>query len=164
MTSKRYQTALKFIEAFDTLSIDTFLALQATTCHHIFAPTSLPPPAPLDNAGFAAHLKGLRTILEAFPVHAKEIVEDQEKNQVVIWATSETKFFDAVKDSGLSDEEWIYRGEYIFILTMDKSQEKIERVIEFLDSKATERLRELMRRAKDNKQKIDGVRVDGHFD
>jgi hypothetical protein len=164
MTSKRYQTALKFIGAFEDLSIDTFLALQTPTCRHVFAPASLPPPAPLDNAGFAAHQTGLRTILEAFPVRAKEIIEDQEKNQVVIWATSETKFFDAVKDSGLSDDEWIYRGEYMFILTMDESQEKIERVIEFLDSKATERLRVLIRRAKDNKQKIDGVRVEGHFD
>jgi len=83
---------------------------------------------------------------------------------VVVWATSETKFFDAVKDSGLSDEEWIYRGEYMFILSMDESQEKIKRVVEFLDSKATERLRGLIKRAKDNKQKVDGVRIDGQFD
>lgn len=83
---------------------------------------------------------------------------------MVVWATSETKFFDAVKDSGLSDEEWIYRGEYMFILSMDESQEKIKRVVEFLDSKATERLRGLIKRAKDNKQKVDGVRIDGQFD
>ena len=62
-------------------------------------------------------------------------------------------FRDDVKDAGLSDEEWSYRGEYIFILTMDESQEKIIRVLEFVDSKGTDRLRELMARARANLEK-----------
>lgn len=62
-------------------------------------------------------------------------------------------FRDDVKDGGLSDEEWSYRGEYIFIFTMDESQEKIIRVLEFVDSKGTDRLRGLMARARANLEK-----------
>lgn len=62
-------------------------------------------------------------------------------------------FRDDVKDAGLSDEEWGYRGEYIFIFTMDESQEKIIRVLEFVDSKGTDRLRVLMARARANMEK-----------
>jgi hypothetical protein len=66
--------------------------------------------------------------------------------QVVIWADSETEFHPHVRDND-DEDEWKYRGEYVFILTMDQSGEKIEHVLEFVDSKGTERLRGLMARA-----------------
>jgi hypothetical protein len=46
-------------------------------------------------------------------------------------------------------EEWVYTGEYIYMLSVDEDG-KIVRVLEFLDSKATERLSVLMGRAKAN--------------
>lgn len=55
-------------------------------------------------------------------------------------------------DEGLSDEEWGYLGEYIFIFTMDESGKGIVRVLEFVDGKGTERLRGLMARARRNLQ------------
>ncbi|RMJ20696.1 hypothetical protein PHISP_08434, partial [Aspergillus sp. HF37] len=55
-------------------------------------------------------------------------------------------FRDEARDSGLADEEWCYRGEYIFVLTLDEKRERVERVLEFVDIKGTERLRELMGR------------------
>ena len=36
-------------------------------------------------------------------------------------------------DDGLSEEEWVYIGEYVFILSMNESGEKIESIVEFLD-------------------------------
>lgn len=71
---------------------------------------------------------------------------------MVVWATSETRFHDEVMDGGIAAEEWKYRGEYIFILSMDEKGEKIERVVEFVDSKGTDRLRVLMARAKKNRE------------
>ncbi|TVY21195.1 Austinol synthesis protein J [Lachnellula arida] len=156
MTSTRHQTALHFIQAFETLSVDTFLSLQTPTCQHIFAPASLSVP-PKNNAAFAAHIAGIKQLMEGFPVTAKEVIDSQGSNQVVVWATSETRFRDEVKDTGIPEDEWAYKGEYLFVFTMDESGEKIERVLEFLDSKKTkDTLGPLMARARGNKARIEG--------
>ena len=147
---KLTQTALKFLSGFQSLSPDTFLAVLSPTAIHEFAPASCSPPAPKTPTALANHITTLKQVLASFPVHPKEIFENEEKRQVTIWATSLAVFRDDVKDAGLSDEEWSYRGEYIFILTMDERQEKIMRVLEFVDSKGTNRLRGLMARARAN--------------
>jgi len=53
-----------------------------------------------------------------------------------------------VKGDG-DEAEWEYTGEYIFILDMDE-EGRITRVVEFLDSLATERVRGLMGKARRN--------------
>ena len=150
---KLTQTALKFLSGFQSLSPDIFLAVLSPTAIHEFAPASCSPPAPKTPTTLANHITTLKQVLAGFPVHPKEIFENEEKRQVTIWATSLAVFRDDVKDAGLSDEEWGYRGEYIFIFTMDESQEKIIRVLEFVDSKGTDRLRVLMARARANMEK-----------
>lgn len=143
-TSKLQQTALAYLEGFTTLSPDSFLDVLAPTAIHKFAPASLNLPVSMTASAFAAHIGTLREVLDEFPVYPKEIFVNEAQNQVTIWATSETHFRQDVKDEGISPEEWLYRGEYIFILTMDESKEKVVSVLEFLDSKGTEHLRELM--------------------
>lgn len=155
MPSKRYNTALAFINAFETLDGDTFHSLAALNYTHIFAPARANGPAPRDRETFAGHISGLKSILEGFPVVPKEVIENVGENQVVVWATSETLFREDVMDDGLNKEQWAYKGEYVFILTMDESGEKIVKVFEFLDSKGTEELRGLIARAKKNKEKRD---------
>ena len=131
MTSTRCQTALRFISAFETLSVETFRSLLTPNY--------------------------IKEVLESFPVRAEAISEDQQRNQVIISATSETRFRDDAKDAGIPDDEWAYKGEYVFIFSMDESGEKIERVLEFVDSKKTvDTLRPLMLRARGNKAKAEG--------
>lgn len=159
MPSTRYNTALAFIKAFETLDGQTFHSLYTPTCIHSFAPASCNPPAPSGRDHFSTHIGGLKTILKSFPVYPKEIIENETENQVVIWATSETVFLDEAMDDGIPKEDWSYKGEYIFILTMNESGEGIEKVFEFLDSKGTDRLRDLMKRGRDNleKRSLDAV-------
>lgn len=156
MPSTRYQTAVEFIEDFENLSPSTMLARRTPDCTHIFLPSSIAPP-PKDNAAFEAHISRLHDIIKSFPVTAKEIMEDGDQNKVVVWATSQAQFYDEVKDRGLSDEEWAYKGTYIFILTMNESGDKIQKVVEFVDSKGTERLMGLMTRARANKEKREEI-------
>jgi len=111
--------------------------------------SSLPPA--LDNAAFATHISHLQEIMTSFLVIAKEVSEDQEQNQVIIWATSKAGFHKDLKDARIANEEWAYRGVYIFILAMDETGQKVDRVIEFVDSKETERLKGLIMRARANK-------------
>ncbi|CZR64184.1 uncharacterized protein PAC_14081 [Phialocephala subalpina] len=150
MSSTRRGTALAFLAAFENLDIDAHISLRAPTCSNIFTPSSQPPP--LNNSGFAAHLSRLRAVIERFPVWPKEIMEDEKQNRVVIWATGEAHFKEEVRDGGLTQEEWLYKGEYMFIISLDGSGEKIERVVEFLDSKAADKGRSLVRRATGNLQ------------
>ncbi|KAJ5173166.1 hypothetical protein N7492_005759 [Penicillium capsulatum] len=150
MASKIRQTALAYLDGFRTLSPETFLSLLGPSAEHKFAPASLNLPPSMDATAFANHLGNLREILSGFPVYPKEIFENEALGQVTIWATSETIFHPEAKGSDPSSEEWQFRGEYIFILTMDETREKVVQIIEFLDSKATERLRGLMATARKN--------------
>lgn len=147
---------MAYINGFRTLSGDSFLSLLAPDAVHTFAPASLSPPPPKGPAEFAKHIEGLRGILEGFPVFATEIFENEEKGQITILATSETHFRPEAKDDGLTAEEWLYKGEYVFILTLDERKEKIAKIYEFLDSKKTEELRQIMARARENVKKSNG--------
>lgn len=88
--------------------------------------------------------------MAGFPVFAKEYIESDSGNQVVVWATSKTEFREELKDDGIAREEWEYAGEYVFMFTMDESGEKVVKCIEFLDGAATPRLLELAKRARGN--------------
>jgi ketosteroid isomerase-like protein len=104
----------------------------------------------MSNSTFTAHMATLRQVLKSFPVTPIEIHENPTKNQVVVWATAEATFHDNVKDDGLSEEEWKFSGEYMFVLDFEEGGEKLVRVLEFLDSLRTEKLRGLIGRAKGN--------------
>ncbi|KAJ7927988.1 hypothetical protein B0H13DRAFT_2653171 [Mycena leptocephala] len=121
--------------------------LQSENYRLEFAPASLNPPAPLTREQFAAHLGHLRNIMSSFPVRAKKSWANPSLNQVVVWADGETVFHAHVRDNE-DEEEWKYVGEYMFVISMDESGEKIDHVLEFVDSKGTERLRGLMARAR----------------
>ncbi|KAL3473211.1 hypothetical protein BJX99DRAFT_261522 [Aspergillus californicus] len=149
--SKRLLTAQKFISHFATLDKDLLESILADDYYHEFAPSSMNPPGPFDKQGFLEHGRHLDSIMTGFPVFAKEYIESESQNQVVVWATSKTAFRKEVKDDGIPAEEWEYEGEYVFIFTMDGSGEKVSRCVEFLDSLATRgKLMGLMKRARGN--------------
>lgn len=68
--------------------------------------------------------------------------------QITIWATSVPEFKNEVKGKS-EDSNWEYMGEYIFILNINE-EGKIERIVEFLDSKNTTRLLEMVKQAREN--------------
>jgi hypothetical protein len=144
--SALHTLATTFLSAFTTLSVSSHLALRAPTCTHLFAPSTVGIP-PKTNTEFASHITNNLSILSAFPVSAKEIHINEPTRQITIWATGKPQFKPEVMDGEIS--EWEYEGEYIFILDVD-GEGRIVRVLEFLDSLATERLRGLMGRAKRN--------------
>ena len=154
MTSKLHQTAKQFLDQFGTLDVQALESILADNYYHEFAPASINPPGPFDRPGFLNHHGTIRDIMIGFPVAAKEYIVSEASRQVTVWATAETVFRDEAKDGEVSEEEWRFKGEYVFMFTMDESGEKITRTIEFLDSKATaDKLMGLMKRARENKQK-----------
>lgn len=153
MESPRLRTAKAYLDHFATLDPARLAPLLADDYEHVMAPASLgTATAPLlTRDGFLAHNADLRRVLAGYPVRAREIWEGAGKEGgggggggvVVAWATSRAVFREEVKmmmGEGEEEEEevsWEYEGEYMFVLEMDASGEKVRRVVEFLDSKKT---------------------------
>lgn len=147
MDSKRLQTAKAYIGHFTTLDPVLLASLLADNYTHIMAPASLSID-PLTKESFLEHNTNLRRIMSSFPVYGKEYIESEAANTVVVWATSRTGFKDEVRREG--EDDWEYEGEYVFMLEMDATGEKVVRCVEFLDSLKTQNgLRPLAKRAKE---------------
>lgn len=147
MESPRLRTAKAFIGHFASLDPVLLASLLADHYTHIMAPASLGIRAPLTKQEFLAHNANLRKVLSGFPVYPRQFVESESANSVVVWATSRTIFREEVKEAG---EDWVYEGEYVFLLEMDESGERVVRTVEFLDSKKTEEgIRPLVKKARE---------------
>jgi hypothetical protein len=150
MDSQSLVTAKKFINLFATLDVDTLSAILAENYSHEFAPASVNIPGPKGRTEFVDHFKHLSGTMAGFAVYPKEYIENKTDNQITVWATSKTNFHAYAKDDGIPAEDWEFQGEYLFVLWMDESGEKITRCLEFLDSKKTDQLKPLMMRAGEN--------------
>lgn len=148
MTSLQRSTALTFLESYHDIDIEANLALRTPDCRHEIVPASMNYPI-MDNKQWAAFAASTKSLVEKFPVNAKEIFENEGSNQMTIWATAEAVFRKEATDdeSGL---DWSFHGEYIFILQFDQMGNRIERIVEFLDSKKTTEAQKLFDRAKRN--------------
>ncbi|CAH0050744.1 unnamed protein product [Clonostachys solani] len=151
-------TATAYFQVFTTMDPDVISHIQSDDYTHEFAPASLNMSGTRTKETFASHLKHLAGVLESFPVSIKQTWVNPSLNQVTVWAVSETKFHEHVKDND-DEEEWKFHGEYIFILDMDETGQKVKHVFEFLDSKATENLRLLAARAFKKKEEVESKRV-----
>ena len=151
MASIQRTTAMAFLHSFQDLDGESNLALRTPGCSHTMAPASMNFLPTMTNEQWAAHLSSMKQILAALPVTAKEIFEHPGSNQVTIWATSNATFRQEAKDEG-EDEgcDWSYHGEYIFILLFNQAGDKIERIVEFIDSKKVAELGTLLARARRN--------------
>lgn len=169
MESPHLRTARAYIDHFATLDPELLAPLLADDYAHVMAPASLGI-APLTRDGFLAHNADLRRVLAGFPVRVREIWEAGPEASgggvggvvvvvVVVWATSRAVFREEVVmargaggqgEEGAEEVSWEYEGEYVFVLEMDASGERVRRVVEFLDSKKTDGgIRPLVKMAKE---------------
>ncbi|KAH7194435.1 hypothetical protein DER44DRAFT_903125 [Fusarium oxysporum] len=118
--------------------------------NHRFAPISANLPGPMDRHGLIARLKHVVEVMSSFTVTIKQTWPNPSLRQVLVWAESETNFHKHLRDSD-DYEEWMKRGEYMFLMTLDESGEKITDVLEFVDSKATEEIVVMVARALEKK-------------
>ncbi|KAL4865723.1 hypothetical protein BDV12DRAFT_199908 [Aspergillus spectabilis] len=108
-------------------------------------PTSLGTtlPRPLTKESYLGFISSLGTLMSSFPFTVKEIIESEKDNKVVLWVISRAGWREGVKgddgneEEGVGEEGWNFEGEYVFILTMDESGERIRKFVEFMDSRAT---------------------------
>ncbi|KAF5714804.1 hypothetical protein FMUND_7185 [Fusarium mundagurra] len=143
-------TATTYIDGFRTLDTEALSRILSDEYSHRFAPTSANLPGPMDHNGFIARLKHVGEVMSSFTVNIKQMWPNPSLRQVLVWANSETHFRRHLRDSD-DEEEWTKRGEYMFLMTMNETGEKILDVLEFVDSKATEDIVGLVARALEKK-------------
>lgn len=145
-SSHLLKTAATYFEAISTLDPALLSSVLADDYEHTFAPQSAGFGAGPDRAGTIARFASLQAVLSSFPTRMKQTWPNEEARQVTVWATSEANFHPRIKqDDG--DEAWSFHGEYMFVLTMDASGEKISSVFEFVDSKSTDGMVKLVGKA-----------------
>jgi len=140
MSSIQHRTALAFLDTFKDLDYEANVALRTPDCRHVIAPASLGY-TEKTNEQFAKHLKSMQKSIKAIPVTPKQVFEGS--NSITVWATSETIFQEDVKarDSSL---DWTYEGEYMFVFAFNETGDKIQHILEFIDSKKVEQMRKLL--------------------
>ena len=68
---------------------------------------------------------------------------------MTVWATSDATFREEAKDND-PEIDWSYRGEYFFILVLNQAGDRIQRIVEFVDSKKVAGFQALRERASRN--------------
>lgn len=143
-----------FFATLKDLDTSAHIALRAPECVQILAPASLNAPPPKNNQEFADQLnQNMRPLLAHFPFTAKETYVNVASRQITVWATGKMIFKKEAMGPG-PKEKWNFVGEYIWVLDVNE-EGKISRILEFLDSLATERLKGLVSEALENLGKND---------
>lgn len=99
--------------------------------------------------------------MSSFPFTVKEVTDNPTANQVLIWTTASPVWLaEAMGSVGDKQEDWAYTGEYMFLLSFEDGAsgddgeggvfKRIERIVEFVDSKGTARLQGLMQKGREN--------------
>jgi len=96
--------------------------------------------------------------MSSFPFRVREMIDNPTANQILIWTTASPVWLPEVLESDL-DGEWRYTGEYMFLLSFEEGEsgddgeggtfKRVERIVEFLDSKGTARLQGLMKKGRE---------------
>ncbi|KAF5610209.1 uncharacterized protein FSUBG_3442 [Fusarium subglutinans] len=141
-------TATAYIDVSRTLDTEALSRILSDEYGHRFAPTWYNLPGSMDRHGLIARLNQVGEVMSSFPVTIKQMWPNPSLRQVLVWGKSETNFRRQLRDSDY-DEEWTKRGEYMFLVTMNETGERITDVLEFVDSEGIEDIAGLVARALD---------------
>ena len=163
-----------FLDVFSTLDPRVLFSVCHPEYKHVFAPESVSSlPGPFNLEDFARYISRIRHVMQSFPVWSVNTFGAASEGEhgardVTIHAKSQVVWKEAITNAngarGLETEEvdWDFEGEYIFVLRFEAGvpiqEARITHCLEFLDSKKTERLMILMKRAR----AIVGVDVAGN--
>ncbi|KAM4066424.1 hypothetical protein HRG_000527 [Hirsutella rhossiliensis] len=140
MDSKRMQSARKFVEHYATHDNEMLHSLLADSLVFEISPSrSIDKLQAFDKAGFIEFKENMKRVMTGYPLNVIKYIESESSNMVVVWTTGRPQFREELKDyEEVTKEQWDYVGEFVFMLTMDETGEKITKVNEFIDSKATD--------------------------
>jgi ketosteroid isomerase-like protein len=121
-------TANSFLSAYNKWTVPSVLSIRSNSCVHRTLPASGGHPH-RNNAEFGAFLEDVIPVFRNFHlsvVDDKHTIIDVETRQVMLHLRGR-----AETDAGP------YENEYIFMLTISEDGEKVDEIVEFLDSEYT---------------------------
>ncbi|KAF3067012.1 Isomerase trt14 [Trichoderma lentiforme] len=121
--SQLINTANAFIEAYNQWTVSSVLSIRSPSCTHRILPGNRPART---RAEFGEFLERTIPVIRNFRLHAVDTspwIVDVEARRVTMH----------LKSTGESDIG-AYNNEYIFIITISEDGEKVDGIIEFLDS------------------------------
>jgi hypothetical protein len=133
-----YSTATKFVLSTNpgpsttTPDSDAILSVRTSSCLVSYGPSSFlensPITNPMDNDQYLAHLRRICPLLRTWRTEIKEIFVDESKLSAIVRADH----FMTLKGR---DEP--SKNDFIWLLTLTESGDKVERAVEFMDSAAS---------------------------
>ncbi|KAL9616942.1 MAG: hypothetical protein Q9160_008212 [Pyrenula sp. 1 TL-2023] len=120
------QTATAFSTSYDEWTVESALRIRTPDCTHQIHPASLKRPC-MTNNDLSAFLASVNKLYQNYRIHVREYetLVDDEKRSVVLHATG-------TADTILGP----FHNEYIFVLKMDETGQKVRHIDEFVDSAA----------------------------
>ncbi|KAK1240511.1 hypothetical protein MKX07_004539 [Trichoderma sp. CBMAI-0711] len=124
--SQLIATANAFIAAYNKWTVPDILSIRSPACKHHVLPGNNPP---RNNQEFGQFLEGVIPVIRNFRMHlvdTTQMVVDVEARRVVMHLTST-----AETDVGP------YGNEYFFVITVSEDGERVDEIVEFLDTAYT---------------------------
>ena len=132
--SSRMRTAKAYLSTLATLDMTTLSGVLSDEYTLTICPATLSLPA-MDKDAYISRMSSLRAVLVGLPVTYLDIIESESSNSVWIHGTAVPEWKKEAKGDGEEVEgEWDFKGEYVFMLWMDESGEKVVRCVEMVDS------------------------------
>lgn len=125
MPSKERQTADAIVSAFNTMDVDTIIALRTPECRRVFLPSSLKYPGQINDA-YRANLISMKSVFTSFDVTVTDVIEgtsqESGNKKIVMYIT-------ARGDTAIGK----YNNEYVWKLGFEESGERVNEWSEYVD-------------------------------
>ncbi|ROW15308.1 hypothetical protein VPNG_03042 [Cytospora leucostoma] len=121
----RREIAIEVIEAYRSWDIERIMAYRTDDCTQEVIPKSLKQ-TPQDNATYRKYFASIVPLFQDFQPTIHEIVEDERENKAFIWVSSKGETVIGP-----------YGNEYTILLYFNDAGDKVEKIVEFVDSAYT---------------------------
>jgi hypothetical protein len=131
-TATKFVLSTNPIPSTTTPDSDAILSVRTPSCLISYGPSSFlessPITNPMDNDQYIAHLHRICPLLETWRTEIKEIFVDETKRSAIVRADHYMT---------LKGRDEPSKNDFMWLLSLTESGEKVERAIEFMDSAAS---------------------------
>ncbi|KAM5349013.1 hypothetical protein ACJ41O_008836 [Fusarium nematophilum] len=120
--------AAAYLDALASYERARILAVLSEDYEHTLAPASIGVESPISRDAFVPMACNLQAVISRFSFRIKQAWPNEAEGRVTVWAEGEGDLRPHIKQS--SGEDYSLKREYMFVLEMDSSGEKVEKALE----------------------------------
>ncbi|KAL1595709.1 hypothetical protein SLS60_009398 [Paraconiothyrium brasiliense] len=126
--SKERETTNALIRAFNTMDIDTIIALRTPDCKRVFLPSSLNFP-PQSNDAYRQNLTGMKSVFTSFELSVDDVIEGISQDEQGVERRKIVIFASAKGQTPVGE----YRNEYVWKMGFEEGGQRVSEWIEYVD-------------------------------